>query len=999
MKNILLGAKYIAIKYNSKTISLKHIKITLSMLEFYDDELRDKIFTYLGSSYSKIPNIFTQEILDNVESHKKIKFGSKTKRFITYLEKKGYKKTENRITTNMDIILDDICNVFDLDNNYFEDEEAQLEDEEVQQIEENKDNSISTNNQKSDPIKLAIELKEKLSNKIYGQDLAINAVVDSFKNKILESKDRPAHTFLFLGPPATGKTMMAKQISEAFEDYEFFNLSMTSYQSEKNGDSIFGTERIYGNALVGQLTDFVRLNPKSVILIDEFEKAHTTIQKKFLTIFSEGYLKDGNGWIYDEYEEKYIPFNSNEHEHKSNQTKVISKIKFDQTIIIMTSNLGTELYNNSDFTDNIDNDKAELMILQSLQSEKKIEEGNEVLAIVPEMLSRLSQGKIVLFNKLSFENLLKISKDVFLENIKIIRDIYDVKLIKSKSVDYLIQCLLLKFSPELDIRRIKSKIFEIFMDMLTDKLLENNKYISDINSIKINLSKDVKSFIDNTILEYKQNNTLIKYLFRKNYTLDLNIDITFESNTIILNLKSAKFITIVKAKDAVGSNGIIFNIPNTTFDDIAGHVEVKIRLKEIASLLKDTSELRRFDATVPKGMLLYGKPGTGKTMLASALANYAELPFIYTTANKLIDHGSGNLETMKDIFKRAKDYSPSIIFIDEFDTFQKRQSTNGSRAIINELLTQIDGFDNKSDETVFIIAATNFKDDIDDALLRPGRIELHMEIPTLDKEGREYFINKILKKPSSKNIDKSKLIMYTAGFTGAELKKVANESALYAIRNDLKEISEEIIIEQINIEKYGRRLTNKSILEEIDETAYHEAGHAIISKVLMPNVKIEQITITPRDNTLGFVSFDSENNYSNLSKSDLENKIAISFAGRIAQIKQFDVDGFDTGASNDLKQATRLAYYMVANLGMDENIGYINIDGIPTVKNEQGISSFKTNDFIKEKIEAKVLEILDIQRQRTKKLIDENWDLIEKLAKQLLEKEVLHEEELNQILN
>jgi cell division protease FtsH len=166
----------------------------------------------------------------------------------------------------------------------------------------------------------------------------------------------------------------------------------------------------------------------------------------------------------------------------------------------------------------------------------------------------------------------------------------------------------------------------------------------------------------------------------------------------------------------------------------------------------------------------------------------------------------------------------------------------------------------------------------------------------------------------------------------------------------------------------------------------------------MPKIKIEQITITPRSDTLGFVSFDSEDNYSNMSKNDLENKIITSYAGRIAQMKQFAEDGFDSGASNDLKQATRYAYDMVAKLGMCEDIGYINIDGIPKIENKQGIIADITSNFMKDKIEAQVIKILKNQKQRAEKLVEDNWSLIEKLAKKLLKQEVVHEQELNEIL-
>jgi ATP-dependent Zn protease len=422
-----------------------------------------------------------------------------------------------------------------------------------------------------------------------------------------------------------------------------------------------------------------------------------------------------------------------------------------------------------------------------------------------------------------------------------------------------------------------------------------------------------------------------------------------------------------------------------------------MRLKETANYLKNMELLKELNAKAPSGMLLYGKPGTGKTMMAKAFANYAQLPFIQTTPNELtsIDKETGKMQ-MASIFERAKEYAPAIIFIDEIDSFGDR-TKGGNSQIINEFLKQMDGFEKNYDEPIFVLGATNHRQNIDSAILRPGRLDLHLEVPVLDKEGREYFIDKILENSCAKNISKEKLIMYTSGLTGAQIQKIGNESILCMLREGLSEVTEEILIEQINIEKYGQKITNKSILEELEETAYHEAGHAIIAKLLKPRAKIEQITITPRDRSLGFVSFDVESLGGNLSKSDIENEICVAYAGREAQMRFAGEMGFDTGASNDLKQATRMAYLYVARYGMDDEIGYLNIDGIPR-KYSQLQDAYEMEGFMQDKIEQRVQELLKAQKNRTQKLIEDNWEHIEVLAKQLQDKEVLHEEEIYSLI-
>ncbi|NCB13039.1 MAG: AAA family ATPase, partial [Erysipelotrichia bacterium] len=668
-----------------------------------------------------------------------------------------------------------------------------------------------------DPLTNAIKLKKFLEPKIFGQDMAIDAVVDSVKNKVVDSTNMPAHIFVFLGPSATGKTYFSQLIGDYFEEYSYLELNMQQFSNDKDGMNLYGSESNYSSSTPGRLTQAVKNHPKTVIVFDEFEKAHTNIQKKLLTIFSEGYLEDMNGWLKEEVNEwerdlngyspikDDIPYNSSDEDHKKKISKIIRKVDFTQTIIVFTSNLGSTLYNNHEFLDCLktDYDKAEVMIIQALQKEQKKEADSDVPAIIPEMLSRLSQGKIVLFNKLDFSDLFKIAKNSF--NEKLIQFLKQNRHIKFESNDKLeefLKCLLLKFTPFMDIRRIKSKFYENFSDKISDYLLDNEMTWKEIDFIDINISKDVQKFLEKEINPKIENKLLLKHFFRKNLTLDIKFDVRInrdieikEENdemslltkgTIYCNIEQISIIKVNKIEDMLGDGAISFQVPDVSFDDIAGHDEVKNRLKEIANFLKYPEKLKKFKAKIPKGMLLYGIPGTGKTMLAKAFANYADLPFIETTANELMDLNSNGTSFMKEVFRKARDYSPSIIFIDEIDSFGSRSKGSG-KVMINELLTQINGFsdDNNIEESVFIIAATNFKDDIDEAILRPGRIELHLEIPTLDIKGREYFINKILEKPCEENISISKLLMYSSGMTGAQLEKVSNESSLYALRTKI----------------------------------------------------------------------------------------------------------------------------------------------------------------------------------------------------------------------
>ena len=218
--------------------------------------------------------------------------------------------------------------------------------------------------------------------------------------------------------------------------------------------------------------------------------------------------------------------------------------------------------------------------------------------------------------------------------------------------------------------------------------------------------------------------------------------------------------------------------------------------------------------------------------------------------------------------------------------------------------------------------------------------------------------------------------------TGADLQKVARESSLYVFRNNLEFITQEIIIEQINTIKYGSRITHTSLDTVLQSTAIHEAGHAVISRVLMPEVKIEQITVVPRANALGFVSYDRDKNYSNLTRQDIKNKLCVAFAGREAQLREYGEEGFDSGASSDLDMATRYAHYAIATLGMGEKTGYINTSELEETK------------LFQDSIEAEIKEWLDEAQKRTKTLVEENWNKIKNLGTLLEEKEIVNENEL-----
>jgi ATP-dependent Zn protease len=310
----------------------------------------------------------------------------------------------------------------------------------------------------------------------------------------------------------------------------------------------------------------------------------------------------------------------------------------------------------------------------------------------------------------------------------------------------------------------------------------------------------------------------------------------------------------------------------------------------------------------------------------------------------------------------------------------------------------MDGFSDGKGENIFVVAATNFKDNIDTAIIRPGRIEIHIEINNLDKEARQYFLNQIIeKKPTSGKFDMNKLLMYTAGMTGAQLELVGKEASYYCLRHSLPAITQDILIDEINTIKYGEQQSYLSPEQMFEETAIYEAGRAVISKVLMPHVHIEHVSLTPKDNNEHFVSQNYNDVQDNMTVKDFKDKICVSLAGRTAQIKRFgDIEGMDTGASNDIQQATRDAYAAIAYYGMDKEVGYININGVMDA-NENSISSKDTKHY-HAKIDLALERWMLEGEKNITELVNEHWDTIESLAKSLLEKEIIYEDELDEIV-
>lgn len=430
-------------------------------------------------------------------------------------------------------------------------------------------------------------------------------------------------------------------------------------------------------------------------------------------------------------------------------------------------------------------------------------------------------------------------------------------------------------------------------------------------------------------------------------------------------------------------------LPKTSsidFDDIIGHQQVKKRLKAIVKIFTNPKLVEDFKISPPKGMLIYGPQSVGKGMLARAFIKEANVPYFEISGSKLFDAAY-----IKRVYQKAKENMPSIVLLEDIDIkgLYHGTITNISFSDVAKEIEEVPVIDGKY---VFTIATAVEFEEIDPVLIAPGKLDFLVEVSKLDPEARRFFIEKILEKPNDGKIDVKRIVRYITGLGAADLERLGRMAALAVIEQGQKVITEEILIEQINIIKYGHKLENqmiKNIELEMKMTAYHEAAHAVISYVLLPDVKIEQITISPRSRMLGFVSYGNEEQIATVTKEEIFNDICVLMSGQLAKVKKTGkAYAIDTGAVDDLYQASFQAYNAISVLGMDKELGFINLNAITQTDPY----------FLSETIEKRFLKWIENAQKTATKLVDEYWEQIDHLAKILIEKEVVESDELTKLL-
>lgn len=491
------------------------------------------------------------------------------------------------------------------------------------------------------------------------------------------------------------------------------------------------------------------------------------------------------------------------------------------------------------------------------------------------------------------------------------------------------------------------------------------------------------------------------------------IGITFGDIVTILFLGAAGVLVFVMVKNMQASGGKIMDFGESkarlmfgkktgvTFDDVAGVKDSKVELEEIIDFLKNPKKYRDLGARIPKGVLLAGAPGTGKTLLAKAVAGEAGVPFFHTSGSEFEEMlvGAG-ASRVRDLFKKARKTAPCIIFIDEIDAVAKKRGTvlhsGAGEQTLNQILVEMDGLEER--ENVIVLGATNRPDVLDPAILRPGRFDRVVVVQMPDAQGRKEILDVHAKnKKIADDVDLETLAKKTIGYSGADLENLLNEAAIMAAEKGDKEIGQDDIMEAFLKVKLGRKKDIANEQEILELTAYHEAGHAIVAKFTPGSDPVEQISIIPRGMSGGVTVYLPEKERKSLHKKQMLAWIRTGVAGRAAE--ELFLDDISSGASSDIEQATEVAKEMVMKYGMSEKLGMVKYGDVDETTH-LGYAYGGGRDYSEDTarmIDEEVKRLIDEGYEDAKKVLTEQKEYVEKLVALLLEKEVVTREEFEEL--
>jgi cell division protease FtsH len=816
----------------------------------------------------------------------------------------------------------------------------------------------------AEEIKLGAQtIRAKLDAAVLGQAQAVDMIADAMvRNQLLgsgESHTGPKAVMLFVGPVSTGKGLAAQKLCESLADYKLLTLDLSHISHPSQTGMLVGEDPSFNNATPGTLTTHVSQHPKSVIFFENVDRCHPNVLAMLNGMLATGKMKDLFG-----IDSKGKPDKDSE-----------LATSFHDAILIFSTTAGEDAYGSPEFQSQLRERPAhaEAMILEALaklpanQSDAK-----GAKQFTSTLLSFWRGGKTAYFQALNLTVLTQIAQQSVGSYAKKITGRLGCKF-NGLDDSTLLQTLLLSLAPQVGAGEASSSVAVDLFAPFLDHLVQHGIPPAEIRFAMSPAAQRHWADLIGSMQAAHSVGDMLDQCRRRGLKLELDWMCSSDARSVTLeNLQ----LTQVKAEaDITGPGSIKVEVPRIGFKDIAGHLVIKSRLSEVVALLKKSAD-QAIRKLTPRGMLLYGPPGTGKTMLAKALAHEVDLPFISTTGAELVDPDLTRL-----IFSRARRYAPCIIFVDEIDALGSREQGSSHRTMaINQLLAEMDGFDSDMHGMVFVIAATNLPNNIDPALRRAGRLDLHLEVPPLDPQARGFFVDRILKMPAKPDITKAGLVALTAGMSGADMEQLHRELQLACQRLAQATLDTTLLLETINTLRYGQRTTRALTAEYMANTAIHEAGHAVISRILNPALLISHISIVPRSRIAGLVAFDRDSQASHrYTLSAVKDTLCVFMAGREAQEKLLPGSA-DEGASDDLARATRLALMAVGQWGLLPQFGLLALPEDAPAALQHAASA---------ELLAGVCKLLDEAQNSCQALINDHWHRITALQQRLISEEYI----------
>ncbi|MHC3993951.1 AAA family ATPase [Thiomicrolovo sp. ZZH C-3] len=746
-----------------------------------------------------------------------------------------------------------------------------------------------------------------------------------------------ADLLVIAGPPASGKKLMMLQ-TLAYLGRDRLHLHMGEFAFADDAERLLGSK--------GILTAWITEHPDGAVVFEDIDAADHAIQRAIAAI-----ITDGAPGAPQRYAQTLFVF----------LFKIKSPEWVDKTFL-------TRYY---------DQPLLEQAHMYEALATTGVPDSNGALRALfdPELLNVMSETDLILLAPHDLQTLRTVTEQILLATVTRWNAIRPVP-IEVRHTSELSLALLLTFSPYLNTTRVAHRLPTYLFDLAGTDTPQAGRIVLDV-------SKDARNWLRTALTDESDLKSFGKY--DRRFSLYWERHDSSEGTELRLRSIEEHSQELAPAPTQ-GDRLTIHPVGRTGFDAIAGQNRVKQQLASLVTLLHNDRGLETFGITLPKGLLLHGPEGVGKTLLVKAFAKEAGLPYLYLRGSDLF-----NEELIEAAFLRARQAAPLIIILDNVDV--KGIIEGNYTPIPTEALgAAIDSAPDAPENFVFTVMTAQHKEEVPAALMHPGRIDQFVEVPELDREARLFFARQLLEKPHGK-IDIERITRYMSGMNGYELGRIAKACALEAIKQGKAQLDEQIIIDQINTIKYGSRLEKKRLKnfeEDLRRSAYHEAAHAVTSMVLLPEVEIEQVTVIPRSETLGLVSYTQEKLQTNMSADELRANIAVSLAGRLATVKQYgEGEGVETGAYNDLQQATLYAYSAVAQYGMDSELQNISIEML-----QQNVS----NTLFDSQLQSRIAVWIAEGTARAKEVIDSHWEQIETVAQRLMAVEFIEGSELKSLL-